>query len=168
MRTGERRGGRAMRGGNVYVLESSRRSPRTLVAWFTAALLAGGGAGFASVMLQNEGEAGFEAQPRLLSSNFAQANDVGGATFHELAPVTPARAASITAAGGTGRSSLAVLADAAVTDAPFPVASSGTYWRNCDEARAAGAAPIYVGDPGFRAALDRDGDGIACEPYRGR
>jgi endonuclease YncB( thermonuclease family) len=41
-------------------------------------------------------------------------------------------------------------------------------YRNCAEARAAGAAPMYVGQPGYSAHLDRDGDGIACEPYRGR
>jgi hypothetical protein len=42
------------------------------------------------------------------------------------------------------------------------------YYRNCDAARAAGAAPIRRGEPGYRAALDRDDDGIACEPARGR
>lgn len=42
------------------------------------------------------------------------------------------------------------------------------YYRNCDEARAAGAAPIRRGEPGYRPPLDRDDDGIACEPYRGR
>jgi anti-sigma factor RsiW len=41
------------------------------------------------------------------------------------------------------------------------------YFRNCAAARAAGAAPIYAGRPGYREQLDRDGDGIACEPYRG-
>ena len=41
--------------------------------------------------------------------------------------------------------------------------SSGTYYANCKEARAAGAAPIYQGEPGYRAELDRDHDGIACE-----
>jgi hypothetical protein len=40
---------------------------------------------------------------------------------------------------------------------------SDVYYANCSEARAAGAAPLYVGDPGYRAGLDRDGDGIACE-----
>ena len=29
--------------------------------------------------------------------------------------------------------------------------------------RAAGAAPLHRGDPGYRSGLDRDGDGIACE-----
>ncbi|WP_084384933.1 excalibur calcium-binding domain-containing protein [Novosphingobium naphthalenivorans] len=40
---------------------------------------------------------------------------------------------------------------------------SGTYYPNCAAARAAGAAPLRRGDPGYRAGLDRDGDGIACE-----
>lgn len=40
------------------------------------------------------------------------------------------------------------------------------YYQNCDAARAAGAAPIYRGSPGFREGMDGDGDGIACEPYR--
>ena len=37
------------------------------------------------------------------------------------------------------------------------------YFRNCSEARAAGAAPIRRGQPGYRPPLDRDNDGIACE-----
>ncbi|MGG4495607.1 MBL fold metallo-hydrolase [Brevibacillus reuszeri] len=37
------------------------------------------------------------------------------------------------------------------------------YYKNCAEAKAAGAAPLRKGDPGYRAALDRDNDGIACE-----
>ncbi len=37
------------------------------------------------------------------------------------------------------------------------------YYKNCDAARAAGAAPLHVGDPGYRSGLDRDGDGVACE-----
>mgnify|MGYP000506297983 CR=1 FL=1 len=41
--------------------------------------------------------------------------------------------------------------------------SSGTYYANCADAWAAGAAPIYRGEPGYREKLDRDNDGIACE-----
>jgi hypothetical protein len=41
-------------------------------------------------------------------------------------------------------------------------------FRSCAEARAAGAAPVYRGSPGYNPNLDGDGDGIACEPYRGR
>jgi len=36
-------------------------------------------------------------------------------------------------------------------------------WRNCTEARGAGAAPIYRGQPGYGSHLDRDGDGVGCE-----
>ncbi|WP_234038160.1 thermonuclease family protein [Erythrobacter sp. YJ-T3-07] len=42
------------------------------------------------------------------------------------------------------------------------------YFRNCDAARRAGAAPLYRGQPGYRSQLDGDNDGIACEPYRRR
>ena len=45
---------------------------------------------------------------------------------------------------------------------------SDVYFRGCNEARAAGAAPILRGQPGYRPGLDGDGDGIACEPYRQR
>ena len=63
-------------------------------------------------------------------------------------------------------------ADDASTDyscAPPPAApaasapSAGVYYANCDEVRAAGAAPIRPGDPGWRKAFDRDDDGVGCE-----
>jgi len=44
----------------------------------------------------------------------------------------------------------------------------GMPFRNCTEARTAGAAPVYRGQPGYGEHLDRDGDGVGCEPYRGR
>jgi|GEM_PF-4099699 len=47
-----------------------------------------------------------------------------------------------------------------------PTASANVYYRNCDAARAAGAAPIRIGQPGYRPPLDRDGDGVACERWR--
>ena len=37
------------------------------------------------------------------------------------------------------------------------------FYANCKAAKAAGAAPLYRGDPGYSEDLDRDGDGIACE-----
>lgn len=51
--------------------------------------------------------------------------------------------------------------------APTAKQSSGVF-RNCAAARAAGAAPVRRGDPGYGPHLDRDNDGIGCEPYRGR
>ncbi len=40
---------------------------------------------------------------------------------------------------------------------------SDVYYKNCAAARAAGAAPIHAGEPGYARHLDRDGDGVACE-----
>jgi hypothetical protein len=37
-------------------------------------------------------------------------------------------------------------------------------FANCDEARAAGAAPVRRGDPRYGPHLDRDKDGVGCEP----
>ncbi len=36
-------------------------------------------------------------------------------------------------------------------------------FANCTAARAAGAAPVRRGDPGYGSHLDRDNDGIGCE-----
>jgi hypothetical protein len=40
---------------------------------------------------------------------------------------------------------------------------SGGAFANCTAARAAGAAPVRRGDPGYGAHLDQDGDGVGCE-----
>jgi len=45
------------------------------------------------------------------------------------------------------------------TTAPKPAAA---YYANCAAVQAAGAAPIRRGQPGYRAGLDRDGDGVGC------
>lgn len=41
--------------------------------------------------------------------------------------------------------------------------TGGGAFRNCDAARAAGAAPVRRGDPGYGRHLDRDNDGVGCE-----
>jgi hypothetical protein len=41
--------------------------------------------------------------------------------------------------------------------------AAAVYYTSCGAVRAAGAAPLYRGQPGYRSALDRDDDGIACE-----
>lgn len=46
--------------------------------------------------------------------------------------------------------------------APEPQ-NQGAYYANCKQAKAAGAAPLYEGQPGYRPELDRDRDGVACE-----
>ena len=50
----------------------------------------------------------------------------------------------------------------AETFSPTVQAPSVSY-ANCAAVRAAGAAPIYAGQPGYSSKLDRDGDGVACE-----
>ncbi|MDO5066279.1 MAG: excalibur calcium-binding domain-containing protein [Propionibacteriaceae bacterium] len=44
-----------------------------------------------------------------------------------------------------------------------PQRNTGAYFSSCKEAKAAGAAPLYRGQPGYRPKLDRDNDGVACE-----
>ena len=46
---------------------------------------------------------------------------------------------------------------------PAPAPATSAYYPNCAAARAAGASPLYAGDPGYSSDLDRDGDGVACE-----
>lgn len=46
---------------------------------------------------------------------------------------------------------------------PQRAVNGSVYYPNCASARAAGAAPIYQGEPGYGRHLDRDGDGKACE-----
>ncbi|USB32291.1 excalibur calcium-binding domain-containing protein [Paenibacillus sp. YPG26] len=41
--------------------------------------------------------------------------------------------------------------------------SKNLYFKNCTAAKKAGYYNIKRGAPGYRKALDRDNDGIACE-----
>ncbi|MCZ2815472.1 GmrSD restriction endonuclease domain-containing protein [Modestobacter sp. VKM Ac-2984] len=54
-------------------------------------------------------------------------------------------------------------APAPETVAPPPADPATAPFANCDAARAAGAAPLHRGDPGWSDAMDGDGDGTACE-----
>lgn len=59
-----------------------------------------------------------------------------------------------------------VVAPKAINPAPVRKTSAAppaAYYKNCAAAKAAGAAPLRVGGAGYRSALDRDGDGVACE-----
>lgn len=57
----------------------------------------------------------------------------------------------------------------ATVTAKAPAADSGAgdsnsvHYGNCSEARAAGAAPVHRGEPGYGRHLDRDGDGVGCD-----
>jgi len=64
-------------------------------------------------------------------------------------------------------STLAAVPQTVSSPAPVPVVpappAGAVYYANCTAVRAAGAAPIHRGDPGYASKLDRDGDGIGCE-----
>ncbi|WP_354146808.1 DUF1524 domain-containing protein [Arthrobacter sp. 754] len=75
------------------------------------------------------------------------------APFVAAAPAVPAPAAVAPAP----------VAPAPVVPAPAPAAPAAVYYANCTAAKAAGAAPIFAGQAGYRTALDRDADGVACE-----
>jgi hypothetical protein len=48
------------------------------------------------------------------------------------------------------------------------VVEASVHYSGCNEVRAAGKAPLYAGQPGYRSDMDGDNDGIACEPHRTR
>lgn len=95
----------------------------------------------------------------------------------EVAPAPEAAGEDAAGAGAVDAGNVAVedsVADGVSEDAADGVAAGDsetspaggvgeTYFANCAAARAAGVAPLYAGQPGYRAAMDGDGDGIACE-----
>lgn len=67
-------------------------------------------------------------------------------------------------AGDSGASSGGAGASGASGASGGSDSSGGSaYYPNCAAARAAGVAPLYRGQPGYRPGLDRDNDGVACE-----
>ncbi|QDN76324.1 excalibur calcium-binding domain-containing protein [Streptomyces sp. S1A1-7] len=80
-------------------------------------------------------------------------------TATETVTATPAETVTV-------RSTKTVRATVTAQAAGAGGAGSGggsVYYENCAAARAAGAAPVHVGDPGYGRHLDRDGDGVGCE-----
>lgn len=69
--------------------------------------------------------------------------------------------------GGTGyhchNGGSASTSSASTTSSRSTRSSSGGAYANCTAARAAGAAPVMRGSPGYGSHLDRDNDGIGCE-----
>jgi hypothetical protein len=61
------------------------------------------------------------------------------------------------------RTFIVAAAIAAAAIGAASTANAEVYYKNCDAARAAGAAPVMEGDPGYGPHLDRDGDGVGCE-----
>ncbi len=104
----------------------------------------------------------------------APTNQAAPTTAAAPAPApAPAQAPAVPEAPAPAAPAPAVPAPAPAVPAPVPAVPAPVApaaqqpvmapYANCTAVRAAGAAPISVGQPGFQAKLDRDGDGVACE-----
>ncbi|MFB7878706.1 excalibur calcium-binding domain-containing protein [Nocardia sp. NPDC056064] len=77
--------------------------------------------------------------------------------------VTPvANADVVSGSAGTGSSSFDSLLGATGSANLVQSGSAGGAFRSCDDAIAAGRAPLFRGEAGYSPHLDPDGDGLAC------
>jgi hypothetical protein len=88
------------------------------------------------------------------------------ATFAAVYWLAPAPAAVAQAEPGGIVETAAPVSARPVGPAP-EAPEAPVYFAGCNEVRAAGLAPLFRGQPGYRSGMDGDDDGIACEPYRG-
>ncbi|MFD5277022.1 DUF1524 domain-containing protein [Pseudarthrobacter sp. NPDC058362] len=102
-------------------------------------------------------QAEHDAMARILGNCAGQ---VAPTTVESPAAVPPAAPAPAAPVAPAPVAPAPVAPVAPVAPAPAPVA---VYYPNCSAVRAAGAAPLYAGMAGYRAGLDRDRDGVACE-----
>jgi hypothetical protein len=110
-------------------------------------------------------QAEHDAMARILSDcsgQLAPTNEPAPAAAPAPAPV-PAPAVAAAPAAPAPAAAVPAPAPAPVVPAPAPAAPAAVYYANCTAAKAAGAAPIFAGQAGYRSALDRDSDGVACE-----
>ena len=105
------------------------------------------------------GIADFLAELGLSPDNLAEGRDLveeAITTIEGCLPTPPS-------GGGTGATP--------TTQAPRPTQAAqqpaAFTYKNCDEARAYGAAPVYAGQYGYGSHLDSDSDGIGCEETAG-
>jgi hypothetical protein len=80
---------------------------------------------------------------------------------------TTSDAATGDATSSSGGDELATGTTAAAGAGASTSQAGAVHFANCAAARAAGAAPILAGEPGYRAGLDGDSDGVACETDAG-
>jgi Excalibur calcium-binding domain len=97
-----------------------------------------------------------------LAAEKAAAEAAAARKAAEKAAADQAAAAKAAAARAAAEQAAAQQAaqQAVVPAAPAP---ASVYYGNCSAARAAGAAPVYAGSPGYGVHLDRDRDGVGCE-----
>ena len=92
------------------------------------------------------------------------ADATGAPGVAATAQASPTPEASATPEAGTSpEPGVDVTASPTPRSAPTTAAPKAVYYANCAAVRNAGKAPLREGRPGYRAALDADGDGVACE-----
>ncbi|WP_067682302.1 excalibur calcium-binding domain-containing protein [Nocardia miyunensis] len=81
-----------------------------------------------------------------------------------LAPSASAGSPNIpSGSAGTGSSSIDDLIGSTGSAGLTQTGSAGgKVYKNCDEVRKAGKAPLFRGEPGYAPYLDPDGTGMAC------
>lgn len=105
------------------------------------------------------GELSAQSEARAASDEAVQSKDEEIARL--TADVAAARAAA-PAPSGSSTQPRSFVAPRSAAPAPAQ-APAPRHFNNCSEARAAGAAPVRAGQPGYGRHLDRDGDGVGCE-----
>ena len=110
----------------------------------------------AAAKAKAEAEAAARAEAARVAAEQAAAAEAARVAAEQAASAEAARVAAERAAAQEA-ARLEAERQAAEVQQPANV-----YYANCDAVRAAGAAPIRVGDPGYNRKLDRDGDGQGC------
>jgi hypothetical protein len=113
-------------------------------------------------------QAEHDAMARILADcagQLAPTNEQAPAAAPAPAPAPAPAAAAAPAAPAPAPAAVAPapVVPAPAVPAPAPAVPAAVYYANCSAAKAAGAAPIFAGQAGYRPALDRDSDGVACE-----
>jgi hypothetical protein len=96
--------------------------------------------------------------PPAITSTTVQQTTVAPETFAPAPPVAPTKTRL-----PDPRPFVAPAPAPEVAAPTYEAPRASAYYANCTAARAAGAAPMRRGEPGYRLDLDRDHDGIACE-----
>lgn len=167
----------------IHLFASLSRTERTIAASIVAVVAVTGiGVGYAISSVSSIGAApqpateivAPEQEPRHAGAAPTSDDPLTDAPAAEVDPVPAAVAdpAPGPFADRTPAPELAPAVEPVPAPQPDPIAEPApqqvappvaAYYANCTEARAAGAAPIFAGEPGYGTHLDRDRDGIACD-----
>jgi colicin import membrane protein len=143
--------------GSTDTVELSSSTPRPLAARPSIAT--------SSSTTSGTAEAAKAAAAAAAAAAKAKADAAAKAKAVAAAKAKAAAAAKAKAAAAAKAKAVAAAKAKAVAAAKVKAAAEAAdvYYPNCSAVRAAGAAPILVGQPGYSRKLDRDGDGVACE-----